>query len=110
MQTDFSILAQQQAGSPNDMFKTIAIFAIFYGILYILFMRPQKKKQAVHKQMVAALKKDDKVILEGGIYGSVAAVEEGILQVEIAEKTIVKIDQNAVRVVLGDETAIAAKK
>jgi preprotein translocase subunit YajC len=110
MQTDFSILAQQAQAGPNDMFKTIAIFAIFYGILYILFMRPQKKKQAEHKQMVAALKKDDRVILEGGIYGAVHAVEEGVLKVEIAEKTIVKIDQNAVRVVLGDEKAVEATK
>ena len=110
MQTGFSILAQQPTSGSNDMFKTIAIFAIFYGILYILFMRPQKKKQAEHKQMVAALKKDDKVILEGGIYGAVHAVEEGILKVEIAEKTIVKIDQNAVRVVLGDEKAVVATK
>lgn len=109
MKADFSLIAQQQQAAP-DMFKTIGIFVIFYAILYILFMRPQKKKQAEHKQMVAALKKDDNIILEGGIYGSVQAVEEGILQVEIAEKTIVKIDQNAVRVVLGAETAVAEKK
>ena len=104
MKADFSIIAQQAQGGPADMGKTIGIFVIFYAILYILFMRPQKKKQAAHKKLVSALKKDDQVILEGGIYGSIHAVEEGILQVLIAEKTIVKIDQTAVRVVLGDES------
>jgi preprotein translocase subunit YajC len=101
---NFDLLAAQaQQGNPAEMVKTIAIFVVFYAIFYVIILRPQKKKVQAHKQRVASLVKDDEVILEGGIYGSVKAIEDGVLQVEIAEKTIVKVDQNAVRSVVSED-------
>ena len=93
----------QPQNNPAEMVKTIAIFVVFYAIFYLIILRPQKKKMAEHKARVSALVKDDQVILEGGIYGSVKAVEDGVLQVEIAEKTVVKVDQTAVRSVVKEE-------
>ena len=101
---NFHLFAQAQPqNNPAEMVKTIAIFVVFYAIFYIIILRPQKKKMADHKARVSALVKDDQVILEGGIYGSIKAVEDGVLQVEIAEKTVVKVDQNAVRSVVNSD-------
>ncbi|WDE95850.1 preprotein translocase subunit YajC [Lentisphaera profundi] len=100
---NYDLLAQaQKQSNPAEMVKTIAIFVVFYAIFYVIILRPQKKKVQAHKQRVASLVTDDQVILEGGIYGSVKAIEDGILQIEIAEKTVVKVDQNAVRSVVND--------
>ena len=103
MNFDLLANAQRQGGNPAELVKTIAIFVVFYAIFYVIIIRPQKKKAQEHKARVNSLVKDDEVVLEGGIYGSVKAVEDGVLQVEIAEKTIVKVDQNAVRSVINEK-------
>jgi len=103
MNLDLLAAQAQRQGGPAEMIKTVAIFVVFYAIFYVIILRPQKKKVQAHKDRVASLVKDDEVVLEGGIYGSVRAIEDGVLQVEIAEKTIVKVDQNAVRSVVSED-------
>lgn len=60
----------------------IGIFAIFY----FLIIRPQRKERERHRKFIESLKKGDKVITSGGIWGTV---------VEIGEKTVtLKVDAN----------------
>lgn len=75
----------QQAGNPLAMWLPIILIFV---IMYFLIFRPQAKKQKQHQAMVDSLKKGDKVITAGGIYGSIAGLKE-------KEKTIiVKIDDH----------------
>ena len=79
----------------------VAIFAIFYFIL----IRPQQKKMKEHKKMVETLKKGDKIITQGGMYGTVTNTGEHKLTVEIADGVKVKIARGAVGTVLTEEEA-----
>jgi preprotein translocase subunit YajC len=45
-------------------------------IMYLLMIRPQQKKQKEHKNMIEALKKGDKVVTSGGMYGDIFAFNE----------------------------------
>ena len=66
----------------------ILIFVIFYFFL----IRPQQKKLKDHKQMIANLKKGDKVVTQGGIIGNIHYVnDDGTLSVEIADNVNVKV-------------------
>ena len=107
---DFNVLLAAEAQNGGTSIKMWGIMAFIWAFLYFIMIRPQKKRQAEHKRVVASLKKDDEVILDGGIYGSIHAVDEGFFQVKIAEKTIVKIDQGAVKAVLGAESAVTEEK
>jgi len=64
----------------------IVIFAIFYFLL----IRPQQKRMKEHKDMLAAIKKGDKVITQGGIYGLVEEVGDKTITLKIGENTRVK--------------------
>ena len=99
---NLDLLANAQRWNPAELVKTIAIFVVFYAIFYVIIYAPEKEMQE-HKARVNSLVKDDEVILEGGIYRSIKAVEDGVLHAEIAEKTVVKVDQNAVRSVINDK-------
>ncbi len=92
----FENLAYAQAAAPasSPMGGTLGglmpIILIFV-VMYFLIIRPQQKRQKEHQAMLNAVKAGDKIITNGGLYGTVVAVQEdGILKVEIANG--VKVD------------------
>ena len=92
------------AAQPNPIggfFPLIVIFVIFYFFL----IRPQQKKAKDHQSMVNALKKDDKIITSGGIFGTVSAVKGDAIEVKIAENVKVMVAKTAISTVIAPETA-----
>jgi preprotein translocase subunit YajC len=71
------------AGLLMQVLPLILIFAIFYFLL----IRPQQKKMKEHREMLAGLKRGDRVITGGGIVGTIARVRDDSdeMDVEIAQ-------------------------
>ena len=66
----------------------ILIFVIFYFFL----IRPQQKKAKDHKNMVNALKRGDKIITSGGIFGTVERImEDDKIEVNISENVSIEL-------------------
>ncbi len=82
-----------QAGAP-DMFTSFLPLIIIFAIFYFLLIRPQQKKSKQHKEMLTSIKKGDKVITTGGIYGLVESVGEKTLTLKISENVRVKFGKN----------------
>ena len=70
-----------------QIFPLIAIFAIFY----FLMIRPQQRRMKQHRDMIAAVKKNDTAITSGGIIGKVTKVEENELELEVASGVRVRV-------------------
>lgn len=85
--------AQDMTTSLMQFVPLILIFVVFYFLL----IRPQQKKQKEVKNMIDNLKKGDKVITTGGIYGEVENVKERTLTLKISDKVRVEILKNAVQ-------------
>ncbi len=66
---------------------------ILFGIFYFLIIRPQQKQQKAHAEMLASLKKGDKILTTGGLYAEIAKVEEDFVKIKLNDKTIVKLDK-----------------
>jgi preprotein translocase subunit YajC len=80
-----------QGGSPLGAFlPLIIIFAIFYFLL----IRPQQKRAKQHREMVASVKKGDKIITSGGIYGLIDSVGNKTVTIKVAENVKIKIGKN----------------
>ncbi|HEB74966.1 MAG TPA: preprotein translocase subunit YajC [Nitrospirae bacterium] len=78
-------------GGPQAVFANFLPLIIIFAIFYFLLIRPQQKKAKQHREMVAALKKGDKVITSGGIYGVVDSVGESTVTVKVAENVKIKL-------------------
>jgi preprotein translocase subunit YajC len=95
----------QAAGAPADgltgLMSTVAPFILIFIVMWFLLIRPQQKKQKEHRAMVAALKRGDRVVTNGGIYGQVSHVADDHLMVEIADGVKIKIMRDAVAAVPG---------
>ena len=76
---------------------TIIIFLVLiFGIFYFLLIRPQRKKQKEHKQLVEELKRGDKVITAGGIYGVIESTSEESIVIKVESGTTIRVDRNSV--------------
>ncbi len=82
-------------GGPSQfplLFVILATFAIFYFIL----IRPQQRKQKQVRKMIEELKKGDRVMTNGGIFGTVVGFKENIAVVKIDENTKIEILKSAI--------------
>lgn len=95
-----SAYAQEAVAGEPSLLSSILPLVLMLGVFYFLLIRPQQKKVSEHKKMVTALRRGDKIVTSGGVYGTVAKVDEDAIQVDIAKDTRIKLDKNSVAVVL----------
>ena len=86
-------------GGFGFIFVIIATFAIFYFIL----IRPQQKKQKDAQKMVEAIKKGDRVVTSGGIFGTVAGLKDNIIILKVADDVKIEVLKTAVASVVNKE-------
>ena len=76
-------------------------------LFYFLMIRPQRREQARRQAMLAEIKKNDRVITAGGIYGVVTNVHreanEVTIKVDEATNTKLRVTLSSIARVLGDE-------
>ncbi len=84
----------QQQSSWSFWLMMILIFVVFYFFM----IRPQQKKQKELQKQRDALKKGDKVITAGGIYGIIKEVQETTFLIEVSKDTTLKVDKGSVYV------------
>ena len=86
------LLMQAQPGGIALFLPLILIMVIFYFLMILPAQRRQKKVN----EMLAALKNGDKVITNGGIYGTIVGLEGDTVQLRIAEQVKMKVARSAI--------------
>ncbi|MCX6257296.1 MAG: preprotein translocase subunit YajC [Bacteroidia bacterium] len=85
-----------QGGSGQSGFSSIIFLVLIVVVFYFFMIRPQMKRQKELKNFRETLKKGDKIITNGGIYGKIMDVKEQTLTVEISDNVLIKVDKGAV--------------
>jgi preprotein translocase subunit YajC len=70
----------------------LVVFAIFYFLLIL----PMRKRQKAVQAMVDAIKKGDRVVTNGGLYGEVTGVEGNVVFLKIADNVRVRLAKSAI--------------
>lgn len=83
-------------------FESLVPLLLIFGIMYFLLIRPQQKKLKEHQQMVAALRRGDQVITQGGIMGKVTKVKDDSneVEVQIAEGVNIRVVRSTIATVV----------
>ena len=106
--TGLTLLAQD--GAPADGLVQILMLVVPIGFLFYFFMiRPQRREQAQRRAMLDAIKKNDRVVTIGGIYGIVTNVhreaDEATIKVDEANNTKLRVTLGSISRVMNDESS-----
>ena len=84
-------MGQGAAEGGGGAFAGFIPLILMFVIFYFLLIRPQQKRNKDHRQMIANLKKGDRIITTGGLHGRVTGLDDNTMTVEIADKVRVKV-------------------
>jgi len=93
---DLTVVAQ--GNSPKDILGMLVPLLAFFAIFYFLLIMPAQKRQKKAAEMLAALKNGDKVVTNGGIYGTIVGLDEkdSAVQLRIADQVKIKVARSAI--------------
>lgn len=81
--------------TPNPLVSMVPIVVIFL-IFYWFLIRPQQKQQREHEKMLSGLKKGDRILTAGGLYGSIVGLKGDDLEVRFADNVKLTLARSAV--------------
>ena len=76
---------------PGAIFQSFLPLILIFVIFYFLLIRPQSKKAKDHKLMLENLKKGDKIMTNGGIYGMIEEIDADTATLQVGVKADVKL-------------------
>ena len=82
-------------GAPAAWMQFIPMVLVF-AIFYFLLLAPMRRRQKALAQTIANLKKGDKVVTTGGIYGEVTRIEGGDLYLKLNDDVRIRVAKSAI--------------
>jgi preprotein translocase subunit YajC len=98
-----AIALLQSSGGAAALANFLPIIAIGL-VFYFLVIAPASKQRKKQQEMISALKKGDRVLTTGGIYGTIQGVEPEAVYLKIAENVKVKVARSAISGVVTGES------
>lgn len=84
----------QAAGAAPSATSLLEVFILpvaFIALMYFFMIRPQQKRAKAHQAMIAAVKRNDTVVLNSGVIGKVTRIEDAELMIEIATGVNIRV-------------------
>ena len=82
-----------QGGGGGLLATPLFPIILMLGVMWFFLIRPQQKKQKEHRELLGNLKKGDRIITSGGLYGRITGLTDATLTLEIADKVRVKVSR-----------------
>jgi len=90
-------------GAEGGFDPTIIIFLVLiFAMFYFLMIRPQRKRQKEHRQLIEELQRGDRVVTAGGIYGVIETISE--------DSVVIKVESGATMRVAKDSVALKRER
>ncbi|MFY9115984.1 MAG: preprotein translocase subunit YajC [Bacteroidales bacterium] len=88
------VFLQAEGAPKGGNYTFLIMMAAIFVVMYFLMIRPQKKRQKELQAYRESLKKGDKVITAGGIYGTVAEVKDTYVLLEVDANVKIRVDKS----------------
>jgi preprotein translocase subunit YajC len=95
-----------QASSQPGGFALFLPLILIMVIFYFLMIMPAQRRQKKVAEMLKELKTGDKVITNGGIYGTIAGLEPDAVQLRVAEQVKIKVSRSAIAGLQAEEKEV----
>lgn len=85
------------AGQPGGGLSMWIMLILIFVVMWLFMIRPQRKQQKELEAMRNALKKGDKVITAGGIYGTIADIDDRTVLVKVDGDVKIRFDKSSIQ-------------
>jgi len=92
--TTFGQESQPAAGS--SIVSLVVILGVFAAVFYFMLIRPQRKRQAKHTELVSSLKRGDKVVTAGGIFGEIDSIGDTSVVLTLEDGAKIRIAKSSI--------------
>jgi len=89
-------VAPTEGGEESSIWPMLIFMALLFGVFYFIMIRPQRKRQQQHQQMMMDLKKGDKVVTTGGIFGVVESISEDSVVIKVESGVTLRVLRQSV--------------
>jgi len=107
MKRMFPVLAQSATPTApsivDQVLQMLPMFVMIVVIFYFVIYRPQKQQREKHKTMLSDLKKGDKVVTTGGIWGTVTNLGKETVTLQVAENAKIKVLRDHIARIRGED-------
>ena len=89
-------ILQAAAGQQGGGWQMWIMLALIFGVMWFFMIRPQRKQQKELQNFRDGLKKGDKVVTIGGIFGTVCEVKEDSVLIEVDNNVKIRVNKQAI--------------
>lgn len=97
-QTSVVVDSATQAAQQGSVWGMVLYLIVVFGIIYLLMVRPNKKRMAEYQKMLDSLQVGNRV-MAAGIYGVIKKINEKTIELEVAKGVVIEVNKNAVSLV-----------
>ena len=108
--TNMILQAAPTAGAGGGSWSLLLMLALMFLVMWLFMIRPQRQQQKKLEEMRNALKKGDKVVTAGGIYGVVADVDDRTVLVKVDGEVKLRVDKSSIQKDMTEAPAAPAEK
>jgi preprotein translocase subunit YajC len=87
--------ADPEGGGTSNWMLVIFVVLLF-GLMYFVMIRPQRKRQKEHQHLIEELKRGDRVVTAGGIYGVIESISADSVTIKVESGATMKVAKGSV--------------
>ena len=91
----FTLLQASAPAAQGSGLSMWIMLALIFVVMWFFMIRPQRKQQKELQNFRDSLKKGDKVVTIGGIYGTVTEIKEGSVLIEVDNNVKIRVSKQA---------------
>ena len=80
----------------TGIWPMLIFVVLLFGLMYFVMIRPQRKRQKEHQQLIEELKRGDRVVTAGGIYGVIESISEDSVIIKVESGVTMRVAKGSV--------------
>jgi len=85
-----------EAEGGTQIWPMLIFVVLLFGLMYFVMIRPQRKRQKEHQQLIEELKRGDRVVTAGGIHGAIESISEDTVIIKVESGATMRVAKGSV--------------
>ena len=85
-----------EAEGETSIWPMLIFVVLLFGLMYFVMIRPQRKRQKEHQQLIEELNRGDRVVTAGGIYGMIESISEDSVIIKVESGATMRVAKGSV--------------